>query len=787
MNKRFSCKLSVVLFLTLGLLGSACDKKVSVSFHDDGSEAIQAVVYGDDNREDYYASSNEALRTLTRESIVALMLPSFINASVPENVSFNAPSLGQRLGLCSNQRFVDQPSASFCSGTLIDDDLVLTAGHCVDPAVINCAANVRFVFNYYLESASSLAPVTTEDIYSCQEVVAFALGTSGGRDLDFAIVKLDRPVGPGRSPASIAASADDVAPSMPVSIIGTGSGIPAKLDDGGRVLSTNSALDMFHTTTDSFVGNSGSGVFNAIGEVLGILVQGQEDYVNQDGCLVVNSYPESSAVGGESVAYVQRAVDRLCNNGWPSERLCNEAASCGDGQCTGTENPENCSEDCAVVCGNDRCEQGESEICPEDCGNGVAADWACDVTFFAALDGCDCNCGARDPDCDVEGQQVYNCENGETCDANGSCASSEAPASWTCDASFYGTNDGCDCACGAVDPDCADTTQSVFNCDPGVTCNAAGGCDSGTTWTCDPAKYDASDGCDCGCGTLDPDCLKEEQAVLGCAADEVCSSAGTCSAASEPEMPSQWSCAASFFAAGDGCNCNCGAYDPDCDDDEQQVFGCDSGVCLVDGTCEEPTCSHTAVRSSNRSSQPFLIVFSLISFALFSCRRRKTHKPVAGRSIVVSSLLGVFWLPLACVTEPAPAPTNAQVSLAKEGRSASSSESSEKLDDVVEEHQTETSATTTRTTTSDGTSDVTEKGEKEGKVANGASCDDAEQCEGGVCEGQGCGKMQGVCASLDRVCTKDHRAFCGCDGTTFYGSGSCPGARFVERRPCEAM
>jgi hypothetical protein len=39
---------------------------------------------------------------------------------------------------------------------------------------------------------------------------------------------------------------------------------------------------------------------------------------------------------------------------------------------------------------------------------------------------------------------------------------------WTCSELFYGPKDGCDCNCGAWDPDCDATTgvaQKVFNCD----------------------------------------------------------------------------------------------------------------------------------------------------------------------------------------------------------------------------------------------------------------------------------------------------------------------------------
>jgi hypothetical protein len=35
-----------------------------------------------------------------------------------------------------------------------------------------------------------------------------------------------------------------------------------------------------------------------------------------------------------------------------------------------------------------------------------------------------------------------------------------------------------------------------------------------------------------------------------------------------------------------------------------------------------------------------------------------------------------------------------------------------------------------------------------------------------------------------RPCTKDYREYCGCDGTLFHGSGSCPGQRFQDRSAC---
>lgn len=69
--------------------------------------------------------------------------------------------------------------------------------------------------------------------------------------------------------------------------------------------------------------------------------------------------------------------------------------------------------------------------------------------------------------------------------------------------------------------------------------------------------------------------------------------------------------------------------------------------------------------------------------------------------------------------------------------------------------------------------------------ADGASCLAADECQSGVCEGEGCGADQpGTCAPKTRGCTRDLRPYCGCDGQTFRTSGSCPGKRFSARAAC---
>jgi hypothetical protein len=68
---------------------------------------------------------------------------------------------------------------------------------------------------------------------------------------------------------------------------------------------------------------------------------------------------------------------------------------------------------------------------------------------------------------------------------------------------------------------------------------------------------------------------------------------------------------------------------------------------------------------------------------------------------------------------------------------------------------------------------------------DGAQCSAGGDCLSGTCEGQGCGDAPtGTCAPAHRACTKDRRDYCGCDGQTFSGSGTCPGQRFAHKGAC---
>lgn len=64
------------------------------------------------------------------------------------------------------------------------------------------------------------------------------------------------------------------------------------------------------------------------------------------------------------------------------------------------------------------------------------------------------------------------------------------------------------------------------------------------------------------------------------------------------------------------------------------------------------------------------------------------------------------------------------------------------------------------------------------------TCTTGADCgKGQVCAGEeGCDKTWTCKPSPP--CTRDLRTYCGCDGKTFQGSGSCPGQKYKKRSAC---
>ncbi len=202
---------------------------------------------------------------------------------------------------------------------------------------------------------------------------------------------------------------------------------------------------------------------------------------------------------------------------------------------------------CTPVCVGKEC---GDDGCGGSCGSCTSAQYPiCNTALGACVATCVPDCMGRDCGDDGCGGQCGTCASGASCLSSGRCV----PDAWSCDPSYYGAADPCDCECGAPDPDCADPSSYVAGCESQEVCDLQGHCASKVPagWTCSPLSYAAVDGCDCECGVLDPDCAFEDMPIIGCAWGETCSPQGTC-AACVPDCAGK-SC------GDDGCGGTCGA------------------------------------------------------------------------------------------------------------------------------------------------------------------------------------------------------------------------------------
>lgn len=263
---------------------------------------IEPVQYGQDSRTELLQHSDPKLREMAASVAVFVhtkQLNFSGNSVALSGYTLNEMSeMGQLVKdanapLCTGELFASQTAPGFCTGFLVNEDVLITAGHCL---VKNPCSDTSIVFGYFMEPDNSLATLTPNNVFKCKEVIVQASPNEDNQFLDYAIIKLDRPTGRESLDYTII---DDLGTQDSVAVIGYPSGIPLKIASNAVVLSNEIEEPYFVTNLDTFGSNSGSPVINTeTYQVEGILVRGTADYVlsNNGSCVRVNRCPESGSV-----------------------------------------------------------------------------------------------------------------------------------------------------------------------------------------------------------------------------------------------------------------------------------------------------------------------------------------------------------------------------------------------------------------------------------------------------------------------------------------------------------
>lgn len=288
-----------IIILGLLFLVACSPQKPSISFEQ--TLTTSNVVYGEDGRKDLSEINDPQLIEMARSTVAFMDSKDLVYDSVFNKYNFE--NAEPTLPFCTTEKFRNQPRWADCSGTLISEDRILTAGHCV-PTAKDCA-QAKIVFDYAIMTGEkSVASISGDNVFSCKKVIAFS---NLKLDTDFAIIQLDRPV-EGRKPLEF--STAELTFKNQLLLIGHPEGLPTKITFNGKIRSLIPA-HYFTASLDAFSGNSGSAVFDQdTKKIVGVLVRGERDYDRKNGCYVAKQCDEDGC-RGEDVTRISEVLKFL--------------------------------------------------------------------------------------------------------------------------------------------------------------------------------------------------------------------------------------------------------------------------------------------------------------------------------------------------------------------------------------------------------------------------------------------------------------------------------------------
>ncbi len=223
-------------------------------------------------------------------------------------------SYGNTEGMCPEEKFAKQPLLSFCTGFIVQDDIIASAGHCVTTQ--EKAENICVIFGYQVDDNNQIATdylvLDADQVFFGKTLLDRKEDTSGA---DWGLIKIDRKI-PERDKVTFFNGR--IPDEHPVYVIGNPIGLPTKIAGNAKV-TNNTFDDYFQANLDTYGGNSGSPVFSSkTHEVVGILVRGGQDFerleTGEGTSCKKTFFVGNETSGGESVtraSVVRKALDTV--------------------------------------------------------------------------------------------------------------------------------------------------------------------------------------------------------------------------------------------------------------------------------------------------------------------------------------------------------------------------------------------------------------------------------------------------------------------------------------------
>ncbi|MDO9181187.1 MAG: serine protease [Bacteriovorax sp.] len=206
------------------------------------------------------------------------------------------------INLCLDEVFSNHHTVYGCTGFLIGEDLLASAGHCFMNQ--SDCDNKLIAFNVQTRNETKNGyRIFNKNIYECSEIINHVFDDDGIQD--YSVIRLKKKAS-GIKPLKLRRKGQ-IATSDQVFMIGHPLGLPL-VKTTNAIVNDISEAHSFKTTLDSFEGNSGAPVFNSkTFEVEGVLVRGEEDFLQDQAhqCYRYQVYDQgtidSPSIRGEGV------------------------------------------------------------------------------------------------------------------------------------------------------------------------------------------------------------------------------------------------------------------------------------------------------------------------------------------------------------------------------------------------------------------------------------------------------------------------------------------------------